>query len=107
MIEETIFDARYNYIDELARMGADIRITGEVAIIKGVAKLSGAPVEATDVRAAAALVLAGLCAEGQTVIEGAEFLDRGYEDFEGKLRGVGAAMVRRSRDNGKELLCLA
>ncbi len=107
VIEETMFDARYNYIDELARMGAEIRITGEVAIIKGVAKLSGAPVEATDVRAAAALVLAGLCAEGQTVIECAEFLDRGYEDFEGKLRGVGAAMVRRSRDNGKELLCLA
>ncbi len=107
VIEETIFDARYNYTDELARMGADIRIAGEVAIINGVPKLTGAPVEATDVRAAAALVLAGLSAEGQTVIEGAEFLDRGYENFEAKLRRVGAPMVRRGRDNGKELLCLA
>ena len=107
VVEETIFDARYNYTDELARMGADIRITGQVAIIKGVPKLTAAPVEATDVRAAAALVLAALCAEGQTVIEGAEFLDRGYENFEAKLRAVGAPMVRRSQNNNKDLLCLA
>ncbi len=107
VLEETIFDARYNYTDELARMGADIRITGQLAIIKGVPELTGAPVEATDVRAAAALVLAALCAEGQTVIEGAEFLDRGYENFEAKLRAAGAPMVRRNSDNNKELLCLA
>ncbi len=107
VIEETIFDARYNYTDELARMGADIRISGELAIIRGVPKLTGAPVEATDVRAAAALVLAGLGAEGQTIIGGVEFLDRGYEDFEAKLLQLGATMVRRGRDNGKELLCLA
>lgn len=107
IVEETMFDARYNYIDELARMGTNIRISGEVAIIKGVPKLTGAPVEATDVRAAAALVLAGLSAEGQTVVEGAQFLDRGYENFEAKLRRVGAPMVRRGRENGKELLCLA
>ncbi len=107
VVEETIFDARYNYTDELARMGADIRISGELAIIRGVPKLTGAPVEATDVRAAAALVLAGLGAEGQTIIGGVEFLDRGYEDFEAKLLQLGASMVRRGRDNGKELLCLA
>ncbi len=107
VLEETIFDARYNYTDELARMGADIRITGQLAIIKGVPKLTGAPVEATDVRAAAALVLAALGAEGQTVIEGAEFLDRGYENFAAKLRAIGAPMVRRDSDNNKELLCLA
>jgi len=107
VLEETIFDARYNYTDELARMGADIRITGQLAIIKGVPQLTGAPVEATDVRAAAALVLAALGAEGQTVIDGAEFLDRGYENFEAKLRAVGARMVRRDSDNNKELLCLA
>jgi len=107
VLEETIFDARYNYTDELARMGADIRITGQLAIIKGVPELTGAPVEATDVRAAAALVLAALSAEGQTVIEGAEFLDRGYENFEAKLRAAGAPMVRRDSDNNKELLCLA
>ncbi len=107
VLEETIFDARYNYTDELARMGADIRITGQLAIIKGVPELTGAPVQATDVRAAAALVLAALGAEGQTVIEGAEFLDRGYENFEAKLRAAGAPMVRRDSDNHKELLCLA
>jgi len=107
VLEETIFDARYNYTDELARMGADIRITGQLAIIKGVPELTGAPVEATDVRAAAALVLAALCAEGQTVIGGAEFLDRGYENFDAKLRAIGVPMVRRDSDNNKELLCLA
>ncbi len=107
VLEETIFDARYNYTDELARMGADIRITGQLAIIKGVPELTGAPVQATDVRAAAALVLAALGAEGQTVIEGAEFLDRGYENFEAKLRAAGAPMVRRDSDNHRELLCLA
>ncbi len=107
VVEETIFDARYNYTDELARMGADIRITGQLAIIKGVPELTGAPVEANDVRAAAALVLAALCAEGQTVIDGAEFLDRGYENFEAKLRAIGAPLVRRDSNNSKELLCLA
>ncbi len=107
VLEETIFDARYNYTDELARMGADIRIAGQLAIIKGVPKLTGAPVQATDVRAAAALVLAALAAEGQTVIEGAEFLDRGYENFEAKLRATGATMVRRDGGNHRKLLCLA
>ena len=107
VVEETIFDARYNYTDELARMGADIRITGQLAIIKGVPELTGAPVEANDVRAAAALVLAALCAEGQTAIDGAEFLDRGYENFEAKLRAIGAPLVRRDSNNSKELLCLA
>jgi len=107
VLEETIFDARYNYTDELARMGADIRITGQLAIVKGVPQLTGAPVEATDVRAAAALVLAALGAEGQTVIDNAHFLDRGYQDFEAKLRAIGASMVRQDDDNSKELLCLA
>ena len=107
VLEETIFDARYNYTDELARMGADIRITGQLAIVKGVPQLTGAPVEATDVRAAAALVLAALGAEGQTVIDNAHFLDRGYQNFEAKLRTIGASMVRQDGGNSKELLCLA
>ncbi len=107
VLEETIFDARYNYTDELARMGADIRITGQLAIVKGVPQLTGAPVEATDVRAAAALVLAALGAEGQTVIDNAHFLDRGYQNFEAKLHAIGASMVRQDDGNSKELLCLA
>ena len=94
IVEETIFDARFNYTDELARMGANIKVVGRAAIIKGVAQLSGAPVEATDIRAGAALVLAGLAAEGVTEITGTEFIDRGYERFVDKLRPLGAQIAR-------------
>ncbi len=94
IIEETIFDARFNYTDELARMGANIKVVGRAAIIKGVPQLSGAPVEATDIRAGAALVLAGLAADGVTAITGTEFIDRGYERFVDKLRPLGAQIAR-------------
>jgi UDP-N-acetylglucosamine 1-carboxyvinyltransferase len=94
IVEETIFDARFNYTDELARMGANIKVVGRAAIIKGVPQLSGAPVEATDIRAGAALVLAGLAAEGATEITGTEFIDRGYERFVDKLRPLGAQIGR-------------
>ncbi len=94
VIEETIFESRFNYADELARMGANIRVVGRAAIIRGVEKLSGCPVQATDIRAGSALVLAGLIAEGTTQVEGAEFLDRGYEDIVGKLRSLGAQIER-------------
>ena len=107
VVEETIFDARFNYIDEIARMGADARVVGQVAIIRGVPKLMGAPVQATDIRAGAALVLAGLVAEGQTQIDGVHFLERGYESFAGKLRSLGAQIVHRSEAAGKGKLCLA
>lgn len=90
VIEETIFDARFNYVDELLRMGADVRVTEGVAIFKGVPQLSGAPVVATDIRAGAALILAGLCAEGVTDVSGGTLVDRGYEDITGKLRSLGA-----------------
>lgn len=94
IVEETIFDARFNYTDELARMGANIKVVGRAAIIKGVPELSGAPVEATDIRAGAALVLAGLAAQGSTEISGTEFIDRGYERFVDKLRPLGAQISR-------------
>ncbi|HCA47708.1 MAG TPA: UDP-N-acetylglucosamine 1-carboxyvinyltransferase, partial [Armatimonadetes bacterium] len=90
VIEETIFDARFNYVDELLRMGADVRVMEGAAIFKGVPQLFGAPVVATDIRAGAALILAGLCAEGATEISGASLVDRGYEDITGKLKGLGA-----------------
>ncbi|NSW54376.1 MAG: UDP-N-acetylglucosamine 1-carboxyvinyltransferase [Armatimonadetes bacterium] len=106
IIEETIFDARYNYTDELARMGAHIRIVDSAAIIKGQPKLYAAPVEATDIRAGAALVVAALAAEGQTEISGATFLDRGYEDLVGKLRGLGAEIVRRGAGASERAVCL-
>jgi UDP-N-acetylglucosamine 1-carboxyvinyltransferase len=90
VIEETIFDARFNYVDELLRMGADVRVMEGAAIFKGVPQLFGAPVVATDIRAGAALILAGLCAEGVTEVSGGTLVDRGYEDITGKLRGLGA-----------------
>jgi UDP-N-acetylglucosamine 1-carboxyvinyltransferase len=94
VVEETIFDARFNYADELNRMGADITLRDSVAIIRGVPRLYGAPVVATDIRAGSALVVAGLCADGYTEISGVEFLYRGYENLEEKLLGVGAAIHR-------------
>ncbi len=90
VIEETIFDARFNYVDELLRMGADVRVMEGAAIFKGVPQLFGAPVVATDIRAGAALILAGLCAEGITEVSGGTLVDRGYEDITGKLKGLGA-----------------
>ncbi len=96
VVEETIFDARFNYIDELIRMGADVQVKDSVAIIRGVPRLYGAPVEASDIRAGSALVIAGLAAEGYSEISGAEFLSRGYQELELKLQGLGA-VINRSR----------
>jgi len=101
IMEETIFEARFNYADELSRMGARIHIKGNTAITTGIPKLSGAPVVATDLRAGAALALAGLAAEGETEINGAEHLDRGYENFVGKLRELGADVVRRAEGGAR------
>ena len=96
---ENVFPGRFRYIQELTRMGADIRTEGHHAVIRGVERLSGAPVKATDVRAGAALVLAGLAADGETVVTEPEHIDRGYDDLAGKLRGLGAD-VTRVRDRG-------
>jgi UDP-N-acetylglucosamine 1-carboxyvinyltransferase len=93
-ITETVFENRLRHVAELNRMGADIRLNGNCAIIKGVHQLSGAPVLATDLRASAALVLAGLAAKGTTTIQGLHHLDRGYDDLEGKLRLLGANLRR-------------
>ena len=90
VITETVYERRFKYIDELARMGADIKTEANAALIVGVPRLTGAPVAGSDLRATAALVLAGLAAEGQTEISGIQYLDRGYEDFVGKLHSVGA-----------------
>lgn len=93
VIRETIFD-RFRYVDELRRMGADIKVERDTAIVRGVEKLTGAPVEATDLRAGAALILAGLAAEGETQVSGMELVDRGYERLEEKLAAVGAEVER-------------
>lgn len=95
IVTENIFTGRFRYIDELRRMGADIRTEGHHAVVRGVERLSGAPVRAHDIRAGAALVMAGLAAEGETEIAGAAHIDRGYEDLAGKLAGLGATITRR------------
>jgi UDP-N-acetylglucosamine 1-carboxyvinyltransferase len=94
VITETLFENRFQHVAELARMGADIQVKGHHALIRGVPMLSGAPVFATDLRASAALVLAGLAAEGMTVVQELQHLDRGYEELDRKLQGVGARIER-------------
>ncbi len=94
VINETIFENRFTHVAELRRMGADIEADGHTAIVKGVTKLSAAPVMATDLRASASLILAGLAAEGQTVVSRIYHLDRGYENIEQKLSALGADIKR-------------
>lgn len=94
IITESIFESRFKYLDELKRMGAKIQVEGRVAVIEGVNQLSGAPVFATDLRAGAAMVVAGLVAEGKTEISNIEHIDRGYEKLEEKLKKLGAKIHR-------------
>lgn len=94
MIEESIFENRFMHVQELARMGADIRISGRTAVVKGREGLTGAPVMASDLRASASLVLAGLAAAGKTEVLRIYHLDRGYDSIERKLKGVGAIIER-------------
>ncbi len=94
VVTENLFVGRFRYVDELVRMGASITTEGHHAMIRGVERLVGTTVRATDIRAAAALVLAGLVAEGETTVAGLEHVDRGYEDFVGRLQGLGANIER-------------
>ena len=95
LVTETIWDSRFAYVEELRRMGANITIDGKVAIIEGTGKLNGAPVKACDLRAGAALIIAGLAADGITEIEDIHHIERGYQDMDGKLRGIGADIEKR------------
>jgi UDP-N-acetylglucosamine 1-carboxyvinyltransferase len=99
VITETVFENRLRHVAELNRMGADIRVKGNHAIVRGVPMLSGAPVMATDLRASAALVIAALAAEGKTTIKGLHHLDRGYDNLELKLRQLGAKLQRVEDDD--------
>lgn len=94
IVTENVFESRFLYVGELLRMGADIRTEGHHAVIRGVPRLSAAPVRALDIRAGAALVIAAVCAEGVTEIADMQHIDRGYEDFEAKLGGLGAEVRR-------------
>ena len=94
IVTESLFENRFRYVDELTRMGANIKVEGSVAIIDGVERYSGASISAPDLRAGAALVLAGLAADGYTTVEDIKYIERGYEDFDEKLRGLGAMIEK-------------
>jgi UDP-N-acetylglucosamine 1-carboxyvinyltransferase len=96
VFQETIFENRLMHVAELRRLGASVEVTGSTAVVRGVRRLSGAPVMATDLRASACLVLAGLAAEGETHISRVYHLDRGYERIEQKLTSAGADIRRES-----------
>lgn len=90
IVTESVWDNRYKYVDELKKMGAQIQVDGKTAVIEGVPFLTGAPIAACDLRAGAAMVIAGLCAKGETVVEQIHYIERGYEDIVKKLRSLGA-----------------
>src|SRR3546814_4622467 len=96
VLTETIFENRYMHVPGLARMGADIQVRGRTAVVRGVDRMVGAPVMATDLRASMSLILAGLAAEGETHVQRVYHLDRGYERLEEKLSAVGADIERVS-----------
>jgi len=104
VIKETIFEGRFKHVDELARMGADIRVDMSSAFIRGVPRLYGATVEATDLRAGAALVIAGLAARGITVVEQIHHIDRGYDRIEEMLSRLGASIIRTEAASGAPVL---
>jgi UDP-N-acetylglucosamine 1-carboxyvinyltransferase len=99
VITENVFENRFMFAAELSRMGADITIDDHHAVVRGVEKLSGAPVVSTDLRAGGALVLAGLAAEGETIVRKIAHIDRGYEDYVGKLSSIGANVERTVVDS--------
>jgi UDP-N-acetylglucosamine 1-carboxyvinyltransferase len=99
-VTETIWDGRFRFVDELLRMGARIRVEGRTAVVEGVPQLSGAPVRGADLRGAAALILAGLFAAGETEVNPGPYLDRGYEDLPGKLGRLGARVWREPGGEG-------
>ena len=99
IVTESMFESRFKYVDELVRMGASIKVEGNTAIIDGVGGVTGATVSAPDLRAGAALVIAGLVAEGFTIVENIEFVERGYENFEGKLCGLGAYIEKMDSED--------
>jgi len=102
VVTEDVWDNRFKYVDELKRMGARIKVDGRTALVEGIDKLSGAPVKACDLRAGAAMVIAGLCACGVTVVEDIHHIERGYENLVGKLRGLGADILEVSETDPED-----
>ena len=111
VITEGIYDNRFKYVNELRKMGAEIQVDGRVAVIEGGAKLTGAVVQACDLRAGAAMVIAGMCASGTTVVEDIHFIERGYENFVGKLKALGAEIevvdFPDDSDGAERIVCIS
>ncbi len=105
VITENVFDGRYNHVDELKRMGAQIKVEGRTALVEGGNQLSGAPIEATDLRSGAALIIAALMADGDSQVRAVEHIDRGYENFEQKLIHLGALIQRINEKDYDQLSC--
>ena len=106
IINENVWDNRFRYVEELRRLGAQISVDGKIAVIEGVDELLGAPVKATDLRAGAAMIIAGLCAKGVTEIEKIGYIERGYENIVEKLRGLGADIKRVYEPDEKRMKAL-
>ena len=110
IITEGIYDNRFKYINELRKMGAECSVDGRMCVVEGSTRLSGAPVQACDLRAGAAMVIAGLCASGETQVEDIHFIERGYENFVGKLRALGAdikiADFPDEEENMDKIICM-
>lgn len=102
IVTEGVWDNRFRYVDELIRMGANVMVDGKVAVVEGVKRLSGSPVAATDLRAGAAMLIAALAAHGVTEIHDLTHIDRGYENFEQKLKALGAQITRRNGSRKKK-----
>ena len=111
VITEGIYDNRFKYVNELRKMGAEVQVDGRVAIIEGGARLTGAVVQACDLRAGAAMVIAGMCAAGTTVVEDIHFIERGYENFVGKLKALGAEIevvdFPDDTDDADKIVCIS
>ena len=105
IINESIWESRFQYTEELNKMGAKITAQGKTAIFEGVNELNGAPVYASDLRAGAALIVAGIVAKGTTEIYNLEYIDRGYENIEEKFRNLGAKIIRVNDDEKEEYTC--
>lgn len=103
IVTESIFENRFKYVDELSRMGASIKVESNTAIIEGIEKLTGAVVSSPDLRGGIALVMAGLMAEGFTIVENVEFIERGYEKFENKMQQLGALIVKTDSEDAKAI----
>ena len=104
IVTENVWDYRFKYVEELQRMGAVISVDGRVAVVEGGMKLTGSRVASTDLRAGAAMVIAGLMANGVTEVYNIKYIDRGYENFEEKLKALGAQITRRTENiDGKRV----